>query len=311
MNKIYLTNETNPYYNVAAERQLLTQAQDTTDLFLWQNSPAVIFGRNQNVFAEINTEFLKENNIIPVRRFSGGGAVFQDLGNVNFTFITKEKNADPQKYLTVIQKALSYFNVNCEFSGRNDLLCNGKKFSGHAYYCDDDNYLYHGTIMVDVDLDILAKVLNPSFVKLQSKGINSVRSRVVNLSEVNENITTDNIKDALVRAFVEIFGESESVKTIDQNTFYAPLFNEINQDKWIYGESPQFSISFERKLNCGNVSISTDVHDGLIRQIKIQTDSLIVFNFSELEKSLIGLIFQEDLIFKQIEEYLENTIKIE
>lgn len=311
MNKIYLTNETNPYYNVAAERQLLTQAQDCTDLFLWQNSPAVIFGRNQNVFAEINTEFLKQNNIIPVRRFSGGGAVFQDLGNVNFTFITKEKNADPQKYLTVIQKALSYFNINCEFSGRNDLLCNGKKFSGHAFYSDDDNYLYHGTIMVNVDLDILSKVLNPSFVKLQSKGINSVRSRVVNLSEVNENITTDNIKDALVRAFVEIFGESESVRTIDQNTFYAPLFQEINKDKWIYGESPQFSIIFERKLSCGNVSISTDVHDGLIRQIKIQTDSLIVFNFSELEKSLIGLIFQEDLIFKQIEEYLENTIKIE
>ncbi|MBK5201475.1 MAG: lipoate--protein ligase [Spirochaetaceae bacterium] len=311
MNKIYSSSETDPYYNVAAEYQLLLEAQEDTNLFLWQNSPSVIFGRNQNIFAEVDIEYLKNNNIYPVRRFSGGGAVFQDFGNVNFTFITKEKNADSQKYLSVIKKALSHFNVNCDFSGRNDLLCDGKKFSGHAYYTNDDNYLYHGTIMVDVNLEVLSRVLKPSFLKLNSKGINSVISRVINLSEVNNNITRENIKEALIKAFTEIFGKSEPLINIDKSCFIAPLFQEINQDKWIYSESPQFSITVEKKLNWGNVSISTDVNDGLVKKIKIQTDSLNVFDFSECEKRLIGFVFQENLIFDYIDTYIKDNFYID
>lgn len=305
MNRIYISQETDPYYNVALEHQLLLEANDDTLLFLWQNSSSVIFGRNQNLFAEVDTQYLKENNISPVRRFSGGGAVFQDLGNLNFTFITKEKNIENDKYLKVIIKALNSLNINCEFSGRNDILTNGKKFSGHAYYTSDDNYLYHGTIMVDVNLDMLTKVLKPSFLKLNSKAIDSVRSRVVNLSQINNKITTQKIEKALINSFIEIFEKSEPLKFVNKDNYYAPLFKEINKDNWIYGESPEFSITIEKKFSFGNVALSTNIENGRIKKIKIQTDSLIVADFKACEEELKGMLFQEENIFNYVEKYMK------
>ncbi len=307
MNKIYLSKENNPYYNVAAEHQLLLEADENTSLFLWQNKAAVIFGRNQNIFAETDTEYLNENKISPVRRFSGGGAVFQDLGNVNFTFITKEKNADTQKYLSVIKNAVASFDINCEFSGRNDLLVEGKKFSGHAYYTNDDNYLYHGTLMVSVNLDMLSRVLNPSFLKLNSKGIDSVRSRVINLSQVNSSINTKNIIEATIKSFKAEFGNFEPIINIDRYSFTAPLFDKINKNNWIYGEAPEFNITVEKKLSFGNVSVSTNVIDGKIKQIKIQTDSLSLFDFSQCEKQLIDSVFEEEKVFNYIDNFSKNS----
>ncbi len=304
MNRIYLSKENDPYYNVAAEYELLHRASDATDLFLWQNKPSVIFGRNQNAFAEIDIDTLNKNNISPVRRFSGGGAVFQDLGNVNFTFITKENNAEPEKYLLVLKKALNYFNIDFEFSGRNDLLCNGKKFSGHAYYSNDEKYIYHGTIMVDVDLNMLENILKPSYLKLNSKGINSVRSRVINLTELNKNITRENIKESLMRAFIEVFGKTDSIINIDKESFVAQKEQIINKDEWIYGESPKFSITLERKMECGNVSIYANVADGLISDIKIQSDTLIIIDLTKCEESLKGKLFQEESIFNYINKYI-------
>jgi len=306
MNKIYLSQETDPYYNVALEYQLLEEAQDNTILFLWQNSPAVIFGRNQSIFAEVDIDYLLKNKISPVRRFSGGGAVFQDLGNLNFTFITKEKNANPEKYLSTLNKALSSLNINCEFSGRNDLLCEGKKFSGHAYFVNDDNYLYHGTIMIDVNLDMLTNVLQPSFLKLNSKGIDSVRSRVINLAQVNKNITKEKVIDKLIKSFKDLFGQCEPIKYLDRNNYFAPMFSKIKTDQWIYGESPQFSITVEKKLSIGNVSISCDVEDGLIKKIKILTDSLKILDFSKVEEKMIGTVFQKNTIFDSLEIFIND-----
>lgn len=227
MNNIYLSREIDPYFNIAAEYQLFLEAKEEAALFLWQNSPAVIIGRNQNIYAECDLNYLEEMKILPVRRFSGGGAVFQDLGNVNFTFITQEKDADTEKFLSVIQNAVASLGINCTFSGRNDLLYEGKKFSGHAYYADNGNYLYHGTVMVDVDMDILSGVLRPSFVKLQSKGIASVRSRVINLSQINSEITIDAVKDAILLAFLKIYGESEPIKYIDRKSIQPDLWDTI------------------------------------------------------------------------------------
>lgn len=308
MNKIYISKENDPYFNVSAEHQLFLKADENTTLYLWQNKACVVFGRNQNVFAECDMQYLEKNNILPVRRFSGGGAVFQDMGNLNFTFITKEENNDIQKYLSVVKKAVSSFNVNCDFSGRNDMLCDGKKFSGHAYYTDNGNFMYHGTIMVNVDIDMLSNVLKPSSLKLESKGIDSVRSRVVNLSQINNNITIDTISEALTKAFIEIFGKSGQIEYMDKECFHAPLFQEINKDKWIYGESPRFSINEEKKLSCGNVTISAEVIDGLIEKIKIQTDSLNVFDFTQCEKELIGTFFQKNIIFEHVEKYIQQII---
>jgi lipoate---protein ligase len=309
MNQIYLSLETDPYFNIAAEYQMLLDADSSVRFFVWQNRPAVICGRNQNLYGECDVEYLQTNRILPVRRFSGGGTVFQDLGNVNFTFLTREENADTEKYMNVIQRALSFFDVTCQFSGRNDLLCQGKKFSGHAYYTENGNHMYHGTIMVNVDMGTLDKVLKPSFIKLQSKGISSVRSRVVNLSQINHNITVESMKQALIRAFIEIYGECEPVHPVNRKNTKAPLFETIRTQQWIFGESPNYSISFEQKLSCGNVTICADVTDGIIRHIKIHTDSLTVFDFSACEKQLIGTVFQKSDVFKFIEKYVTNCKK--
>ncbi|MGD1822833.1 MAG: lipoate--protein ligase [Pleomorphochaeta sp.] len=306
MNRVYLSKEIDPYYNVATEYQLLTEATNDTFLFLWQNNPTVIFGRNQNIFAEADINYLKTNNILPVRRFSGGGAVFQDLGNLNFTFITKEKNSNIEKYLTVIKNAVSSFNIDCSFSGRNDLLSNGKKFSGHAYFTNDDNYLYHGTIMLDVNLDMLTKALTPSFLKLKSKGIDSVRSRVINLKQVNKEVDKEKMVNALFDSFLNEFGDVEKPIIIDKESFKAPMYNTIKNDQWIYDESPQYSITIEKKVFDGNVSVSVDVENGKIVNIKILSDSILIYNYDKCEKKLINTEFKEDIIFNYIEKFMQD-----
>mgnify|MGYP000212265873 CR=1 FL=1 len=302
--RIYISDENDPYFNVSSEHALFLKSTETTQLYLWQNSSCIVCGRNQNVHAECNMEFLKKNNILPVRRFSGGGAVYHDLGNLNFTFITREKNADVDKYLRVIKKAMHSINVHCEFSGRNDLLTDGKKFSGHAYYSDEGNYLYHGTIMVDVDMETLTQALNPSKLKMKSKGIDSVRSRVVNLRQIREDITIDTVKNAMIQAFQEIFHGEYNLEHINKDNFTPPLYEKIQSDEWIFGESPEFSLGVERKLAQGNVAISVDVLDGKINHMTIQTDSLEPYDFADCINGLIGTFYDEDLVFEHVENFM-------
>jgi len=229
MNLIYVSLETDPYFNIAAEYQLFMETGPETALFLWQNRPAVILGRNQNVFAECDMAFLKTNKIFPVRRLSGGGAVFHDLGNVNFTFLAREENADIARYLKVIRDAVQSLGVECAFSGRNDLLACGKKFSGHAYYADDGHFFYHGTLMISVDMGMLAGALKPSFLKLNSKGIDSVISRVINLSDICGSITPQSMKDALIQAFMAEYAAEAPVRQIGSHNMTPSILERIKK----------------------------------------------------------------------------------
>lgn len=306
MSRIYVSQETDPYFNVAAEYELFLGAKQEIALFLWQNEPAVIFGRNQNVYAECDVAYLEKMNISPVRRFSGGGAVFQDLGNVNFTFITKEKDADTDKYLSVIQQAVASLGIDCRFSGRNDLLYQDKKFSGHAYFVDNGNYFYHGTVMVNVDMDLLSGALSPSLLKLQSKGIASVRSRVINLSQINSGITIGAVKDALITAFTKIYGECGNIQYVDRKSLQPERWDVIKRKEWIYGEAPAFSLNEERKLSFGNVTVSAEVEEGRIQRLKIHTDSLLALNFSALEREWVGALFQINELFDSIEKFVQQ-----
>ncbi|WMJ22726.1 lipoate--protein ligase [Paludicola sp. MB14-C6] len=301
MNKVFISNEFDPYFNIAAENQLFLESDEDIHLYLWQNDASVIIGRNQNLYAECNLTYMKEHNIKPVRRFSGGGAVYHDKGNVNFTFITKEKKADQNYFLRLIQAAVAKLGIDCKFSGRNDLLYQGQKFSGHAYFTDDDNYMYHGTILVNVDSNQLTKALTPSKLKLESKGIASVKSRVVNLSTIDSKITAERVKQAFIDAF-----QCESIAYIDQSNFKAPLQNMLSSDEWLFNQSPAFGIKMERKLPCGNVSAHVDTSDGVIQNIKINTDSLNLYHFEACEKELIGKTFHEDIIWKCIQQYISK-----
>ncbi|MCC9296744.1 lipoate--protein ligase [Clostridium sp. MT-14] len=307
MSRIYVSLETDPYYNVAAEYQLFSEAGPKTCLFLWRNRPAVVLGRNQNVFAECDTEFLKEHEIVPVRRLSGGGAVFHDLGNVNFTFISEEKYADVGRYLKIISNAILSMGVECTFSGRNDLLISGKKFSGHAQYADYGNFLYHGTLMVNVNLDMLTGALKPSFLKLNSKGINSVRSRVVNLSDLCEGVTPESTIDAVIQAFMLEYGMEMSIRQISSNNMKPSILEKIKRDDWIYGEAPDFNISFEEKLSFGNVTIFANVSDGRISRLKVYTDSLVPIDFTAFEKGLTKSFFDKKILTHRLEKFVDNV----
>ncbi|MBE6828591.1 MAG: lipoate--protein ligase, partial [Ruminococcaceae bacterium] len=197
--------------------------------------------------------------------------------------------------------------IACTFSGRNDILIEGKKFSGCAYYADEGSFLYHGTVMVNVDLDMLSGALRPSPLKLHSKGIQSVRNRVVNLSQFGMGITPESIQDALIKAFAAEYGTDEPVLRIDRNSMQPSVYEKIKEDDWIYGESPEFDISFERKLSFGNVTVFADISGGKISRAKIYTDSLAAIDFSLCEKTLEGLLFREDTLAAAIESFVENT----
>jgi lipoate-protein ligase A len=302
MKKIVISREFDPYFNIAAENQLFLASEEEMHLYLWQNDASVIIGRNQNLYAECNLTYLEENNIKAVRRFSGGGAVYHDKGNVNFTVITKKNVADEAKIIKLIQAAIAQLGIDCEFSGRNDLLYNHQKFSGHAYYTDGDNYMYHGTILVNVDFEQLEKVLTPSMLKLQSKGVASVKSRVVNLSSLQSEITTEKVMQVLIETFA-----CENIEYIDKSNFTAPLEQMLSSYDWLYAQSPKFDIELERRYSFGNVSVYLSCSDGLIQNMNINTDSLHPYDFNSCVSKLLGTSFCEQAIWECMEQYIANS----
>lgn len=306
MNQIIISEERSPYYNVALEYELMQKQGQGCTLLLWQNVPSVFIGRNQNLYAECDMDYLKEQKILPVRRFSGGGAVFQDEGNVNFSFLAPAEEADVEQMKRTIERAITALGISCTFSGRNDLLAGNRKFSGHAYYEEDGHFLYHGTLLCEENLEMLERVLKPSKHKLASKGIASVRSRVVNLKEILPDLTRERLVEALVWAFGEEYGlpvEKRKPEKIDRSfcAVKRELLEKLESPEWIYGEAPGWSVVLERHFPFGNVSVHVKVKDGLLEDIRIYTDSLDSLDFSVCEKQLQGRWFEEKEVFDVIE----------
>lgn len=300
MKKIIISESFDPYFNLATEHEMFLDSEEDVHLFLWQNDASVVIGRNQNLYAECNLAYLKEHNINAVRRFSGGGAVYQDKGNVNFTFITKDKSANQAIFIEIIQSAMKRLDIDCEFSGRNDLLYRNQKFSGHAYYTDGDNYMYHGTILVNVDFEQLGKVLTPSALKLKSKGIESVKSRVVNLSEVNIEITIQRVMNAFIESF-----DGEHIEYINKSNVALKLEEILSSNEWLYGQSPYFDIELEHKFPFGNISVYISVLDGLMKDVRINSDSLKPLNYKTCEEELNGKYFNEEIIWEYISKNID------
>ncbi|MDV3425849.1 MAG: lipoate--protein ligase, partial [Bacillota bacterium] len=204
--ELVISNSFDPYFNLALEEELFNHIEENKIiLYLWQNQNTIVIGRNQNAYKECDYNLLKRDGGKLARRLSGGGAVYHDLGNLNFTFISKTGLFDIHKQLEVIIKALEKFHIKAEFSGRNDILAKGLKFSGNAYYYDEDKCCHHGTILLSADLSKLTKYLTVSEDKLKWKGIDSVRSRVINLMEINPNVNVNNVKEALAESFSKVY----------------------------------------------------------------------------------------------------------
>jgi len=292
-NKVVVSQSTQTYFNLAYEEYLLKNSSyDEVTLFLWQSKNAVVIGSNQNPWKECNIEKLKEDNVVLARRLSGGGAVYHDKGNLNFTFVMGNKLYDEKKQLKVIIDALTEYNIKAEFSGRNDILVNGRKVSGNAYFFDENKSFHHGTLLIDEDVTKLPEYLTVSTKKLKSKGIDSVVSRVINLKDINNTISVDSVKDSLKKSFKRIYGDF-SFSTINENfkedSVFSPIYSKYSSDEWIYGNTPGFEVKFDEHFDWGEIQINANISNLFIEEVKIYSDSLNVAFIDNLSKLLIGV----------------------
>ena len=229
MYKYICSENTSPYYNLALERSLFDFVDgDTVILYLWQNSHTIVIGKNQNAYAECKVdEFIGAGGTL-ARRPSGGGAVYHDLGNLNFSIICNESIAKEHTYQRIVKEALSYFGIVSEFNGRNDLTVDDKKFSGNAFYVKDDVLCQHGTILINSDFKELSKYLTPDISKLERNHVKSVESRVVNLSEISDKITVESMKEAMIKVTNAVrLGKVPTESKVEE---YKKIFE---NDEWI------------------------------------------------------------------------------
>ncbi|GAA3662957.1 lipoate--protein ligase [Asaccharospora irregularis] len=289
--------KTNPYFNLAMEEYLLKNFDE--DMFiLWRNEPSIIVGKNQNTLSEINLEYIKEHSIPVVRRQSGGGAVFHDLGNINFTFIACNNNSfsDFRRFTQPIIDLLNTLDINAEFSGRNDLLIDGKKFSGNAQYNYKNKVMHHGTLLFSSEITNLSNALKVKPIKFEGKGVKSVKSRVTNIN--------DHLKQPMdILEFKDSIMEYLS-KTDTSNTYYSLSekdidgINRLSEEKyktweWNFGNSPEYALSSELKYPGGNVEFNINVEKGIIKKIKFFGDFFGKCDVSYVEDALIGVKHEE------------------
>ena len=302
--KFFESNQTNPYENIATEKLLLNMAdEETCILYLWQNANTVVIGRNQNSWAECRVSLLENDGGFLARRLSGGGAVFHDLGNLNFTFLVSEENFDIHRQLSVIQKACEYAGIQTEFSGRNDLLADGKKFSGNAFYHANGKAYHHGTLLIHADMEKLGRYLSPPKSKLQAKGVASVRSRVANLQDFAPKLSCTEMKMYLLKAFSDVYGKAVTALTLssEDHKEILQLKDQFSDRDWLFGAALPCSISFEEKFQWGYIQIQLNSNKGVIHQAKVYTDAMDWSVAETLERALSGLILQTDIMCSAIE----------
>ena len=285
--------QTNPYWNVAVENYFVAQqAQNQVAMYLWKNHRTVVIGQNQNPFAECNVDALLSDGGYVMRRTTGGGAVYHDDGNINFSFVAPYDLYDQLRQFEVIRTALRDYGLETELSGRNDILCNGRKFSGNAFSKGTHQRLHHGTILIKGNMDDLSRYLKVRASKLHKHGVNSVQSRVVNLSELTD-ITSENIVPHLVSAFETVYGGK--VQTVDfeelkQRPEVVELYNKYSSDEWLYGKWRNFTAQRSGQFDWGSVDISLTVDEqrGIITDIAVATDALEVGLADDLRRLLVG-----------------------
>ena len=276
--QIIIGNQYNPYINLAVESNLLDNfLPNTVSLFLWKNKQTVVIGANQNPYSECDIESLLNEGGFLARRRTGGGAVYHDLGNLNFSFIADKDIYDVKKQMQVIQKALLDFYLETEVSGRNDITYQGRKFSGNAFAKTKHQGLHHGTILIKTDGERLQRYLKVKPAKLHKHGVKSVASRVINLSEVAD-ITSENIIPHLIRAFEDVYQNTATVINFDDlcSNDAVKLSQHIGSEEYLFGKWKEFHTKKSATFDWGSIDLDLDIDEDkcLIRDINIASDSL-------------------------------------
>ncbi|MDD3852114.1 MAG: lipoate--protein ligase [Syntrophomonadaceae bacterium] len=303
-----INNSHDPYFNLALEEYAVINLPETQNYFiLWQNQPTVVVGRNQNTIEEINAPHIEEHDIKVVRRMSGGGAVYHDYGNLNFTFVVNENRdfTNFTKFTRPVIKALNRIGIQAENNGRNDITIDGRKFSGNAQFKYKQRLMHHGTILFNSRLEDMVQALNPSTEKITSKGIKSVRSRVTNISEhLSSPLTIEEFKKILT---VEVLHEEKDNAAYTLSDYDLKMVNDSKNDKystwdWIYGASPAYNVKKTGNFDWGNIDIRLEVKHGLIKSCRIYGDYFSAHDITELERGLIGTRYSESEIKKRLAE---------
>ncbi len=272
-------------------------------LYLWQNERSVVIGRNQNPWRECRAELLQSEGGKLARRPSGGGAVYHDLGNLNFTFILPRDRYDLPRQFGVIQKAASAFGIDILPTKRNDLVLadTGEKISGNAFRFTDQTALHHGTILISSDLPRLGRYL-VSREDLEAKGVKSVPSRVANLSQRNRLLTVEEMKDALAAAFEAEYGPYDQIgpDSFDTTALEKKRSRFASRD-WTLGKTPAFSVSVENRFSFGSVQIRLEVKSGVIVRVSCITDAQDGLLSERIKTLLTGCIFDKSVLQERME----------
>lgn len=300
----YLINEsTDPYFNMAFDEYNLEHlALEEPVFYLWRNRPSVIIGMNQNAYSEVNLKYLDDHGILLVRRVTGGGAVYHDLQNLNYSIIGRstQLETDYPEYATAVPQALRAIGLDAEISGRNDILVGGRKISGFAKRVWKDRILVHGTLMYDVDIDTLSKVLDAPGNKMKAAGIASVRSKVANIKDcLPEMKSIDGLQQALQR----ILAGNDGPMDIEPDAIEA--IKRLSKEKfetwdWIYGHSPLAEFRHSGKFACGRLEASFCVERGVLKNISFGGDFLGNLPAEELAAALEGCSYEPEALLSAI-----------
>lgn len=307
------TPRTDPYHNLALEEYLFhTAGPGECILYLWQNQRTVVIGRNQHAENECRIQALEADGGHLARRLSGGGAVYHDLGNLNFTFLAPTEDFDVTKQTQVIIQAVRAVGVCAEKTGRNDLMADGKKFSGHAYYHSGGKSCHHGTLMVSVDKDPLERYLNVSPLKLSARGIKSVRSRVCNLTDLEPSVTIDGLKAALIEAFSQVY--DLPVGYLTEEGLNAERLAEgmarFASPGWKYGDVRPMEHSREARFDWGTVRVDFTLSGNIISDAMLWSDGLQADFLSQVPALLRNLPLEEAAILAHLSRDALPSIQI-
>ena len=292
--QVVVSNQYNPYLNLAVETWLTDhQEEGVVTMYLWKNERTVVIGLNQNPFSECDVKRLNEEGGHLMRRRTGGGAIYHDLGNLNFSFIADKQDYDVRKQQSVIQKALQHYGLEAEISGRNDLTCQGRKFSGNAFFNGTVNNLHHGTILIKTDSAMMQRYLTVTPQKLQKHGVQSVRSRVVNLSELAD-VSSENIVEPLIEAFESVYGmkaEQVDFKALAKLPEVQATVAHITSHEYLYAKWEHFKAIKKGQFPWGNVEVGyeVDAETQAIKNIVIATDSLNT-EITQICNDIFGLL---------------------
>ncbi|MBR2822592.1 MAG: lipoate--protein ligase [Clostridia bacterium] len=288
-----------PYGNLATEKVLMDRiCPGECVLFLWQNRHTVVIGRNQDARTECRVDLLREEGGFLARRLSGGGAVYHDEGNLNFSFLMRREDEDPARQSEVILRAVRSLGIPAERTGRNDLESAGRKFSGHAWYRAADRCCHHGTLMMDVDLERMGRYLTAAPAKLRSRSVASVRSRVMNLKEQYPALDRGIMTERLIRAFEDVYALPAERGAVPEGA-EADIFRETEKmasEAWLFPPRIPSSLRMESRFPWGGICLELEVERGRVKAADCRSDAMEEALIRDISKALEGCVYKSQAV---------------